>query len=432
MIKNISRRSLVKGAAGAAAVGAASSRFFAPNLIGAQGSNVELVFWTAFGSGANGDAQTKLVEDFNALDNGITVASTAYASYEEVANAVLTGLESGDVPHIAILSDVWWFSFYLRQALADLTPYVDTPEDYVESLYVEYARNGGQYGVPFARSTPLFYYNTDAFEAAGVDPAVLGKWSDFAEVAPSLVAGDVAYSFAFGNAASYGAWTMHGPVWAFGGRYSDEEFNIMVNEAEAVETGEFMRNMILEGGAGAVAAPTDDFVAGTVATMIASTGSLGGVTQNSVVPFATAMLPEEIQFGCPTGGSGLSVIAGASDEQIAAAAEFLTFSTNTENTAAWSQATGYMPVRTSAVESEAYQAFLAENPNNQVAIEQLPKTQPQDSARVFIPNGDQELGRAWEQILVNNTEAQVAFDEVAAILEEEKVPVLEALEAIEG
>ena len=141
---------------------------------------------------ANGDAQAKLIEDFNALDNGITVTSTAYASYEEVANAILTGLESGDVPHVATLSDVWWFSFYLRQALADLTPYVDTPEDYVESLYVEYNRNGGQYGVPFARSTPLFYYNTDAFEAAGVDPAVLGKWSDFAEVSASLVGGDVA------------------------------------------------------------------------------------------------------------------------------------------------------------------------------------------------------------------------------------------------
>ena len=432
MIKNLSRRSLVKGAAGAAALGAASSRFVAPNVIGAQGSGIELVYWTAFGSGTNGDAQAKLIEDFNALDNGITVTSTAYASYEEVANAILTGLESGDVPHAATLSDVWWFSFYLRQALADLTDHVDTPEDYVESLYVEYNRNGGQYGVPFARSTPLFYYNTDAFEAAGVDPAVLGKWSDFAEVSASLVGGDVAYSFGFGNAASYGAWTMHGPVWAFGGRYSDEDFNILVNQPEAVAAGEFMRNMILEGGAGAVAVPADDFNAGTLASMIASTGTLGNVTANSQVGFATAMLPEEMQFGCPTGGTGLSVLNSASDEHIAAAAEFLTFSTNTENAAAWSQATGYMPVRTSAVESEAYQAFLAENPNNQVAIEQLPKTQPQDSARVFIPNGDQELGRAWEQILVNNVEAQVAFDEVAAILEEEKMPVLEALEQIEG
>lgn len=433
MIKNVSRRSLVKGAAGAATVGAASSRFFAPNMISAQGSDLELVFWTAFGSGANGDAQAKLIEDFNAEDNGITVTSTAYASYEELANAILTGLDSGDVPQIAVLSDVWWFSFYLRQALADLTEYVDTPEDYVESLYVEYARNGGQYGVPFARSTPLFYYNVEAFDAAGVDPAALATWSEFGEVANTLVENsDVIYSFGFGNAASYGAWTMHGPTWAFGGNYSDPDFNILVNQPEAVSAGEFMRDLIQTKGAGAIASPQDDFVAGTLATMIASTGSLGNVTANSQVEFATAFLPEELQFGCPTGGAGLSVLSSASEEQVAAAVEFLTFSTNTENTATWSQSTGYMPVRISAVESDDYQAFLDANPNNRVAIEQLPLTQPQDSARVFIPNGDQNLGRAWEQILVNDVTAQDAFDEVAAILEEDKAPVLEALEAIEG
>lgn len=431
--KNVSRRSMMKGAAGAAALGATSSRFFAPNLIGAQGSNVELVYWTAFGSGTNGDAQAALIEEFNALDNGITVASTAYANYEEVANAILTGLDSGDVPHAATLSDVWWFSFYLRQALADLTPYVDTPDDYVQSLYVEYQRNGGQFGVPFARSTPLFYYNVDAFNAAGVDPAVLGTWSEFAEAAPTLVSGSEAtYSFGFGNAASYGAWTMHGPVWAFGGYYSDPDFNILVNQPEAVAAGEFMRDMIQTKNAGAIASPQDDFVAGTLAAMIASTGSLGNVTANSQVEFATAFLPEEMQFGCPTGGTGLSVLNSASEEEIAAAAEFLKFCTNTENAAKWAETTGYMPVRTSAIESEAYQAFLEANPNNRVAIEQLPKTQPQDSARVFIPNGDQNLGRAWEQILVNNVPAQDAFDEVAAMLEEDKVPVMEALAAIEG
>lgn len=433
MNKNVSRRSLVKGAAGAAAVGAASSRFFAPSLISAQGSDVELVYWTAFGSGANGDAQAALLEEFNALDNGITVTSTAYASYEEVANAILTGLDSGDVPHAATLSDVWWFTFYLRQALADLTPYVEDPDDYVQSLYVEYQRNGGQYGVPFARSTPLFYYNVEAFEAAGVDPSALETWSGFAEVAPTLVEGsDVVYSFGFGNAASYGAWTMHGPTWAFGGNYSDEDFNILVNQPEAVAAGEFMRSMINEGGAGAIASPADDFVAGTLAAMIASTGSLGNVTRDSQVEFATAFLPEEIQFGCPTGGTGLSVLNTASEEEIAAAAEFLAFSTNSENAATWSRNTGYMPVRTSAIESDEYQAFLDENPNNRVAIEQLPLTQPQDSARVFIPNGDQNLGRAWEQILVNDVPAQDAFDEVAALLEEDKIPVIEALEMIEG
>ncbi|MCA9834974.1 MAG: ABC transporter substrate-binding protein [Thermomicrobiales bacterium] len=433
MIKNVSRRSFIKGAAGAAAVGAASSRFFAPTMISAQGSGVELIYWHAFNSGANGEAQTKLIEDFNALGNGVTVVPTGYANYEEVANAILTGLDSGDVPHIATLSDVWWFSFYLRQALVELSPFAENPDDYIASLFGDYTRNGGQWGVPFARSTPIFYYNVEAFDAAGVDPAVVGKWSDFAGASASLVdASDVTYSFGFGNAASYGAWTMHGAVWAFDGRYSDEDFNILINKEGSVAAGEFMRDMVQTKKAGTVDNPTNEFIAGTLAAMIGSTGSLGTITKDGTVEFKTAKLPEEIKFGCPTGGTGLSIIAGATDEQQQAAATFMNFCTNTENASFWSQYTGYMPVRTSAIESEDYQAFLAEHPNNQVAIEQLPLTQPQDSARVFIPNGDANIGKAWEQILVNNTPAQQAFDEVAALLEEDKAPVIEALSAIEG
>ena len=56
-----------------------------------------------------------------------------------------------------------------------------------------------------------------------------------------------------------------------------------------------------------------------------------------------------------------------------------------ESTTWWSQNTGYMPVRKSAIDSEEMQDFFAENPNFKTAVDQLPKTQPQDAARVFDP-----------------------------------------------
>jgi sn-glycerol 3-phosphate transport system substrate-binding protein len=434
MTTGINRRSLLKGTAGAAALGAASTVFSAPSLISAQGSDTEIILWTSFGSGVNGEAQAKLIEDYNAQGNGVTVTSSLYPNYEELANAVLTGIPSGDIPQVAVLSDVWWFTFYLRGALANLAEMVDTPDDYQQSLYTEYQRQGGQFGVPFARSTPLFYFNRDALTAAGLDESIFADWTTFRENADALVAdGGVDAAFGFGSASGYGAWFMHGPVWAFGGRYSDEEFNILIDEGGAVECGEFMREFVESGVAAAVNDVSADFQTGALGAVIQSTGALGAITAGAQMDFGTARLPEGPEgFGCPTGGAGLSVMNDASDEQKEAAMDFITFCTNTENAAYWAMTTGYMPVRTSAVESEEYQTFLEENPRNQIAIEQLPETQPQDSARVFIPNGDQIIGRAWEQILVNNTPAQDAFNEAAEILEEEKVPVLEAIEAIEG
>lgn len=428
MTRNVNRRSLVK----AAAVGAASSRFFAPNVIKAQGSDIELLYWTAFGSGTNGEQQTKIVNDFNEMDNGITITTTAFADYAELANGILTGLDSGDVPNLFTVSEVWWFNLYLRNALADLSPYVEAPEDYVDSLYEEYQRNGGQWAIPFARSTPLLYYNTDAFEAAGVDPAVLSRWSSFAEEAPKLVGDDVLYSFAFPNAASYAAWHLHGAIWAFDGNYSDADLNMMMHEPPAVEAGEFMRELVQSGGATVVSDSGREFANGTAAVTFISTGAIGWMTTDAQVPWATAELPAELTYGCPTGGAGLSVVANESEELVAAAAEFLAYSTSTDVTVEWAMKTGYLPSRKSAIESQDFSAFLAENPNNAVAVGQLPRTQAQDSARVFIPNGDVTLGNAWEQILVNDVPAQEAFEEAAATLDEDKQPIIDALDVIEG
>ncbi len=273
-----------------------------------------------------------------------------------------------------------------------------------------------------------------ALDAAGLDESIFKDWTTFRENADKLVAdGGVDAAFGFGSAAGYGAWFMHGPVWAFGGRYSDEEFNILIDEDGAVECGDFMREFVQSGSAAAVNDVSADFQTGALGAVIQSTGALGGITAGAQMDFGTAWLPEGPKgFGCPTGGAGLSIMGDASDEQKQAAMDFITFSTNTANAAYWAMTTGYMPVRTSAVESDEYQTFLDENPNNKVAIEQLPKTQPQDSARVFIPNGDQIIGRGWEQILVNGTPAADAFAEVASTLEEEKQPVIEAIQAIEG
>lgn len=446
MARKLDRRSLVKTAAGAGAglaaagslnlVSKRSSVFAAPALIQAKGSTVELAYWTSFGSGVNGEAQTALIEKFNSSQSEVKVVPQALENYEAIASQLISGLQTGDIPDIALLSDVWWFRFYLSQSLADLTPML-TPEmktdDYVQSLFKEYQRNGGQYAIPFARSTPLFYYNADAVEKAGVSPDVFGKWSTFREAAPDLVSkSGLEAAFAFGNAASYGAWVLHGAVWAFGGRYSDADFNIKVTEEGAVTAGEFMREFVSSGNAITVEDPVTDFANGVSTAILASTGSLGTIKSTATFNFRTAFLPEEKQFGCCTGGAGLAIMTGAADEKKAAAIRFIDFCTSTEETTIWSQATGYMPVRTSAIESPEEQKFLDENPNSRTAVEQLPKTQPQDSARVFIPGGDQILGRGWEQILVNNRPAAEVWEEVKGELEPEAAAVLEQVQAIEG
>jgi sn-glycerol 3-phosphate transport system substrate-binding protein len=197
-----------------------------------------------------------------------------------------------------------------------------------------------------------------------------------------------------------------------------------------VAAGEYYRKSVQDGWAYEPKDAQTDFVNGQVASMMASTGGLTGIEANAKFHVGTAFLPTEKQFGCSTGGAGLAVLANVSAEKQLAAMKYIAFASSPEITTYWSQATGYMPVRKSAVSSQAMQDFFAQHPNFKVAVDQLPKTQPQDSARVFIPNGDQIIGKGLEEITLNNKDAQSAFDDVAKTLTEEAKPVIDAIAAL--
>ncbi|CAN5655655.1 ABC transporter substrate-binding protein [soil metagenome] len=439
MEKHVNRRTLMKGAAGVATAAAAvkaSPVYAAPTIIQDTSSDAKIVYWGSF-TDANGVAEQGVVDQFNEAGLGVQVEYQFQGNYEETAQKLTAAVAARQTPDVSLLSDVWWFRFYLNSLLAPLDDLIQANEvdrsDYVDSLLNEGVRDGVTYWMPMARSTPLFYYNVDAFNEVGLTEAP-GNWSDLVAVAPDLVKMDgdtmTRSAFAHPSAGSYIAWLFQCVTWQYNGRYSDEEFNILIDEPEAVAAGEFYRASVADGWASTIEVLRTDFINGLTASMLASTGDLGAINNEATFEFKTAFLPEAETFGCCTGGAGLAILADKSEEQQAAAFEFIEFATSPAITSYWAQNTGYMPVRKSAVEDEGMIAFFEENPNFKTAVDQLALTEPQDSARVFIPNGDQIIGGGLERITISGEDAQSAFDDVAAILEEEKVPVLEALEAL--
>jgi sn-glycerol 3-phosphate transport system substrate-binding protein len=442
MEKQTNRRTLLKGATAvaAAAMTKRSTAFAAPAVVQSTGSTVDITYWGSW-SGDLGKAEQEVVKRFNESQSDVKVEYQFQGNYEETAQKLTAALAAKQTPDVSALSDVWWFKFYVNQVLAPLNDFIAAQEldtsDYVDSLWNEGVRNDTQYWIPFARSTPLFYYNKDAFKEIGLDepPA---KWSEFAEIAPQLVKkdGDTVTRSAFTHAtgAGYVAWIFQGVDWAFGGAYSDPDFTIRINEPKSVAAGEFYRKSIQDGWANITQdpdnGPDSDFYNGLTATTMASTGGIVTILNNAKFEVGTHFLLEEEAFGCCTGGAGLAVLASSPPEKQEAAFKYIAFATSPEITTFWSQNTGYMPVRKSAIASQEMQDFFAKNPNYKTAVDQLPKTRQQDSARVWIPNGDQIIGKGLEQILVNNQDPQTAFDEVAKTLTEEAQPVIEALKAI--
>lgn len=89
-------------------------------------------------------------------------------------------------------------------------------------------------------------------------------------------------------------------------------------------------------------------------------------------------------------------------------------------------------MRTSAIESAEFQAFLKESPDNKVPIDQLADTYAQEPGLAFVPNAFEAAGGAWVDILVNKADPTEAFATAKVALEEAAAPVLEALDQIEG
>lgn len=445
---SLSRRTLLKGmTAGAGLVLLAGCAVpVTPTAAPAEGASapasepLSVVLWSSF-TGKNGEAETALVNQFNESQGDVKIDYQFQGSYEETAQKVTAALQAGTAPDISLLSDVWWFKFYLNRALAPLDDLLAAQNvdvaDYQESLINEGVRQGVHYWIPFARSTPLFYYNKEKWAAASLPDRGPETWDEFMEWAPKLlvVEGSEMKTAAFSHpdGASYIAWLFQPVAWQWGGLYSDPNFTMHMTDEKTVAAGQFYKDTV---HTYQWARPSKDvaadFIGGLTAAAMMSTGSMGGIKANATFDFGTAFLPKKDNFGCCTGGAGLAILAKTAPEKQAAGMQYIAFASSPKSTAFWAQNTGYMPVRKSALGLPEMQTYFEEFPQFETAVDQLPLTKPQDSARVFVPNGDQIIGKGLERITVQSEDVATVFGEVQTTLESEAQPVIEALAAIEG
>ncbi|SNT06147.1 ABC transporter substrate-binding protein [Rhodococcoides kyotonense] len=438
---NINRRgflTLTGTLAAGAALAACSSPGTSSSGSEASGGDASTInFWSSH-PGKSQEFEKELISRFQAENPGLTVnLIDGGKNYEEVAQKFNASLSGNDVPDVVVLSDVWWFNFALTGAIEPLDQHFDAAgvdsSDYVDSLLADYDWNGNHWALPYARSTPLFYYNKEVWAAAGLPDRGPATWQEFDEWGPRIqaVVGNGKLAHGWGNAVDYLGWTFEGPIWTFGGAYSDG-FDLKFNDPNTIAAGQFLKDMIHTKKYANVSNDiANDFGAGIIASTIASTGDLSGITQNASFEFGTAFLPAtDGQPGCPTGGAGLAIPSKISEERKVNALKFIDFFTNASSTAYFSQNTGYMPVRKSAQEDPSEIEFLAANPNAKTAVDQLARTRSQDYARVFVPGGDKIIGTGLEQIALQNADVATTFasvqDQLQQIIDRQITPNLPA------
>ncbi|KAA1251086.1 ABC transporter substrate-binding protein [Mycobacterium simiae] len=415
----VSRRQFLALAGAAAATGVAAGCAGMGGGGSVKSGSGPIEFWSSH-PGQSTAVEKQLIGRFQDQFSGLSAKLIdAGKNYEEVAQKFNAALIGTDVPDVVLLDDIWWFHFALSGVIAPLDDLfyqvgLDTP-DYVDSLLADYKFEGRHYALPYARSTPLFYYNKAIWDQVGLPDRGPRSWPEFDEWGPQLQRAVGANKSALGWAnAILISWTFQGPNWTFGGAYSDE-WTLKFTDPTTIAAGDFYRDSIHRKGYATIANDVaNEFATGILASAVASTGSLNGIAATARFEVGAAPLPTGPGGapGCPTGGAGLAIPTKLSQERKVNALRFIEFVTNPASTAYFSQRTGYLPVRKSAVDDPGEQQYLADNPCARVALDQLPHTRPQDYARVFLPGGNRIISAGLETIGLKGANVTNTFTKI--------------------
>ncbi|MGE4284244.1 MAG: ABC transporter substrate-binding protein [Clostridia bacterium] len=131
------------------------------------------------------------IEEFNAMDNGITVKMDTIPTESDYLNNLRTNFASGDAPNVFTEYGGSRTLDYLESnAILDMTPYFDQyPEwkaNFNPSVWDKLSYEGydGVWGVPFKMYTVVLYYNKDIFASQGLTPPK--NWDELQTVCRQL------------------------------------------------------------------------------------------------------------------------------------------------------------------------------------------------------------------------------------------------------
>jgi sn-glycerol 3-phosphate transport system substrate-binding protein len=392
-------------------------------LLGMAAAQTQITFYYPVGvAGPLARFIEGYVEEFQADHPDIGVNTVFGGNYTENQAKVVTALRAGTPPDVAVLLSQELNTLISLDAVEPLDEVLAADAEaqaMIDDFFPGFMRNstldGQIWSIPFQRSTPVLYFNVDAFVEAGLDPASPPEtWAELVEYAEALTKRD-----ASGRVTQWGvaiptedrsSWLLEGLVMQAGGLLYDPDAGGLVATIDTPAVREAMQfkadlarvHRVSPEGVIAWGTAANDFAAGNVAMLYHSTGSLGFVRGNADFEFGTAFQPRNEQYGVPTGGGNFYLLKGADPAKRDAAWTFIKWMTSPEMAARWSIDSGYVATRQSAWDLPLMQDYVAQFPQALTAREQLQYAQAElpvfalQEIKDIISKAEQDviLGRA--------------------------------------
>lgn len=360
----------------------------------------EVQWWHAMG-GKLGEKVVEIAEGFNASQSDYKIVPVYKGNYTETMTSAIAAFRAKQQPHIVQVFEVGTATmmaakgaiYPVYQLMGDAgEPF--NPADYMASVTGYYTdTDGNMLSMPFNSSTPVLYYNRDAFEKAGVTEAPK-TWPEVAAAAKKAQAAGYKCGFTTGwqswvQIENYSAWhnlPIGTKANGFAGTDTEFTFNSPGHVAHISAMAEWQKSKIFDyGGRRSDSAPK--FYNQECVMYMNSSAAYAGVKANAKdFKFGVSTLPYWPEVASSPqntiiGGATLWVLQGHESEEYKGVAKFFSYLSSAEVQADWHQFTGYLPITTAAAELTKKQGFYAANPGTDVAIKQMTNKAPTQNSK---------------------------------------------------
>lgn len=391
-------------------------------LVGTAQAQTEIQWWHSMPS-ALGEWVNNLAKQYNESQTDYKVIPSYKGTYDESMTSAIAAFRAGNAPDILQVFEVGTATMMaskgavvpVGKVLRD-AGYQFDPDAYISAVTAYYTDSAGQMlSYPFNSSTTVFYYNKDAFKAAGLDPEKAPKtWPEVFAAAKQLKASGHGCPLT----TSWMSWTQlesfslwHNVLFASENNgFDGTNARLLINTPLHVRHFENLDKANKDGsfvykGRGNTADAS--FPSGECAMITGSSGLYARISKEATFNYGISTLPyypdvEGAPQNTAIGGASLWVMAGKNAEHYKGVASFLNFLSNTAIQAESHQLTGYLPITKAAYQATVASGFYQEHPGTEVAISQMLKPTTEKSRGIRLGNfaqirtiADEETEEIW-------------------------------------
>lgn len=391
--------------------------------VSALAEKITINWWHAHG-GRLGELVSGIADGFNKSQNDYELVATYKGNYADTMTAGIAAFRAKNPPHILQVFEVGTAT--MMAAKGAIKPVYEVmaesglPFDsnaYLPTVTGYYTTTDGKMlSMPFNSSTPILWYNVEAFKKAGLDPdKPPTTWPEVGEYSKKLVA--AGYGGGFSTAwiswiqiENFSAWH-NVPIGTkengFGGLDTEFVYNSPLHVKHIQQLADWQKDKIfVYGGRRNLGDPK--FETGEVAMITESSAGYARFKANCKFEFRTGMLPYWPDVpGAPQntiiGGASLWVLRGHPAKEYKGVAAFFNYLSTPAVQSEWHKATGYLPITMAAYQLTKEQGFYKENPDMETALKQMTLHKPTANSKGL------RFGNFLQVRDINYTELEAIF-----------------------